>query len=223
MRRAREKTAFPPAVTDLGTLEARDDALMLEVDRVMEGAAEQAGDRWGCGPGRIDCCIGPFPVDALDARRLARGLEALRRDDPERARALEQRAEQAVELLREDFPGDPETGALGDDVDELLDACDWHEDLPCPVLDPSTGWCELYRWRPLVCRTFGPPLRVGQEQWKACPYCVAGTLDRIELDPHGRIDALCADVESATGTTGRTFIAFAVLPTPPERGETEEP
>ena len=195
---------------DLEDLDARDDHLIAEVDRVMARAAEEAGDRWSCGPGRIDCCIGPFPIAALDARRLARGLEALRREDPERARALERRAEQAVELLREDFPGDPETGVLAEDADELLDACDWHEHLPCPVLDPGTGRCELYRRRPLVCRTFGPPLRVGGEGWIACPHCVAGRLERVELDQEDRFGALSAEIERATGVSGSTFVAFAV-------------
>src|SRR4051812_14579993 len=39
-------------------------------------------------------------------------------------------------------------------------ARDWRDedDAPCPVLDPDTGMCDLYEWRPLTCRTFGPPL-----------------------------------------------------------------
>src|SRR5512146_2180364 len=34
---------------------------------------------------------------------------------------------------------------------------------PCPVLDPDTRTCDLYAWRPITCRTFGPPVRFGQD------------------------------------------------------------
>jgi Fe-S-cluster containining protein len=235
MSDASEETDRPPAVTgraaesgldsldsidpvdrvdSIDRVDARDDALVEEVDAVMQRAARQAGDRWRCGPGRTDCCIGPFPIDRLDARRLARGMAALERDDPQRAQAVRERAAAAVELLEEDFPGDPRTGILNGDIDELLDSCDWHEDLACPALDPRSGLCELYRWRPLVCRTFGPPLRVHDETWKACPYCFSGRTPRVELDPENRFGELCAGVERATGVAGETFIAFALLGRP---------
>lgn len=196
--------------SSLSRFDARDDELIEAVDTAMERAAAEAGDRWACGPGRTDCCIGPFPIDALDARRLARGMAALEQDDPERARSIRRRAEEAVEQLREDFPGEPETGILNGDVDELLDSCDWHEDLPCPVLDPETGHCDLYRWRPLVCRTFGPPLRVHEETWKACPYCFRGDTPRVEIDQQNRFGELCREVEETTPGAGETFVAFAV-------------
>jgi Fe-S-cluster containining protein len=194
----------------LRDLDARDDALIAEIDARMRAAAEQAGDRWRCGPGRTDCCIGPFPIDALDARRLARGVEELARADPARAAALRERAAEAVEMMRDEFPGDPENGRLDDDAGELLDACEWHAELPCPVLDPETGLCELYRHRPLVCRTFGPPLRVHGETWIACPHCFTGDRPQVTLDEEGRADALCAELEAATGRAGDTFVAFAV-------------
>ncbi|HVS13004.1 MAG TPA: YkgJ family cysteine cluster protein [Thermoanaerobaculia bacterium] len=191
-------------------LDARDDALIAEVDARMREAAEHAGDRWRCGPGRIDCCIGPFPIDALDARRLARGVAELQRDAPERAAAQRERIREAVELMRDEFPGDPESGTLDDDAEELLEACEWHAELPCPVLDPATGLCELYRFRPMVCRTFGPPLRVHGKTWIACPHCFVGEGPQVVLDEEGRADALAAEVEVATGRAGHTFIAFAV-------------
>jgi Fe-S-cluster containining protein len=42
------------------------------------------------------------------------------------------------------------------------------EEMACPVLDPETGMCELYEWRPLTCRTFGPALRWPGEAIGVC-------------------------------------------------------
>jgi hypothetical protein len=50
-----------------------DEALLADVDAAMARARELAGPRWVCGPGRTECCHGPFPINALDAHRLRRG------------------------------------------------------------------------------------------------------------------------------------------------------
>jgi len=46
-----------------------------------------------------------------------------------------------------------------------------HSDEPCPALDPATGRCDLYGWRPLACRTMGPPVRIGGIDLPPCPFC----------------------------------------------------
>src|SRR3954452_5794225 len=48
------------------------------------------------------------------------------------------------------------------------------EDAPCPVLDPDTGTCDLYEWRPVTCRTFGPPLHFRGEELAVCELCFEG-------------------------------------------------
>jgi Fe-S-cluster containining protein len=44
----------------------------------------------------------------------------------------------------------------------------------CPVLDPETLTCDLYAWRPIVCRTFGPPVHFRGEALAVCELCFDG-------------------------------------------------
>jgi Fe-S-cluster containining protein len=73
-----------------------------------------------------------------------------------------------------------------------------HGSLPCPALDPATGHCDIYAWRPLTCRTFGPPVRIGESALPPCRLCFQGapaeTVEacRVEPDPHGLEDQLLA-------------------------------
>src|SRR4051812_11971774 len=48
------------------------------------------------------------------------------------------------------------------------------EDEPCPALDPETRTCDLYAWRPITCRTFGPPLHFRGEALAVCELCFEG-------------------------------------------------
>lgn len=202
--------------------EDRDRELVSAVDVAMAGAAVRAGKHLLCRPGCTECCIGPFPINELDARRLRRGILALRRTDPEQARDLEERAAAARQRLQKGFPGDGERGVLDAgfvDDQALGDFLDRHTDLPCPVLDPATGLCQLYAWRPLACRTFGPPALIGGQELPPCHLCFrtanAATerACRVEPDAAGREDLLLAELEAASAASGRsfgeTFIAFA--------------
>ena len=52
---------------------------------------------------------------------------------------------------------------------------------PCPALDPETKTCDLYDWRPVTCRTFGPAVRFGGESVAVCELCFDGaTPDEVE-------------------------------------------
>jgi Fe-S-cluster containining protein len=62
---------------------------------------------------------------------------------------------------------------------------------PCPALDPDTLTCDLYAWRPLTCRTFGPPLHFRGESLAVCELCFDGAAPEevaaceveVDLDP----------------------------------------
>ena len=79
------------------------------------------------------------------------------------------------------------------------------------MLDPRTGRCELYDHRPLTCRTFGPPVRIGETDLPPCRLCFQGAPEetveacRVEPDPHGLEDRLIARLSGE-----ETLIAFAV-------------
>ena len=205
-------------------LDAEDATLVRAVDDEMAGAVQRAGPLFACGPGRTDCCRGPFPINLLDARRLQRGLEALARASPERSAAARARAEKAVARLAPGFPGNASSGLLtGDEGAEEAFARS-HAVEPCPTLDPATGLCDLYEWRPLACRTLGPPVRIGETDLAPCPYCFrdAPPADiercRARPDPEGREDAIVAELERRLGLRGDTIIAFALAGLPPALG-----
>lgn len=194
-----------------------DRRLLQEMDEVMAGAARRAGSWLACRPGCAECCHGPFPINRLDARRLREGMVALMQTDPERAWAVVSRAREQLPILREDFPGDPETGMLADGDAAADPYFTRHGTLPCPALDPATGRCDLYAWRPLTCRTFGPPVRIGESALPPCRLCFQGApaemveACRVEPDPHGLEDRLLAPLGEE-----ETLIAFAlaVFPNP---------
>jgi Fe-S-cluster containining protein len=213
----------PTPVEPDPSLDAADDDLVRGFDLAMEEARLRAGPLFGCGPGRRDCCRGPFPINLLDARRLQRGMTALASRNPARARAVRHRAAKSVRRLARRFPGDPRTGRLDADEKTERDFCTRHGALMCPALEPATGLCDLYEWRPLACRSMGPPVRLGGVDLAPCPHCFgpASAEDiarcRAAPDPEGREDALLADLEAREGRRGDTLIAFALLGSPTTR------
>jgi Fe-S-cluster containining protein len=191
-----------------------DRRLLQVVGEAMAEAAARAGGHLACRPGCTECCHGPFPVNELDARRLRQGLAELAAREPERARAVAERAQAQIPLLREGFPGDPGTGVLAEE-DEAAEEEYFarHGALPCPALDPVTGRCDLYAHRPLTCRTFGPPVKIGESALPPCRLCFQNaspeTVEacRVEPDPHGIEDRLL----SRLGEDGETLIVFALV------------
>jgi Fe-S-cluster containining protein len=204
----------------LDPLDVADAALVRAVDVAMAEAVRLAGPLFGCGPGRTDCCRGPFPVNLLDARRLQRGLAALDEQDPSRADAVRRRAREASGRLSASFPGDTRTGLLGGDesAEEQFSAS--HAAEPCPAVDPRTGRCDLYEWRPLACRTMGPPVRIGGSDLPPCPYCFSAAAPadvercRATPDPEGREDTLVEELERRLHLRGETIVAFALCGRP---------
>jgi Fe-S-cluster containining protein len=197
-----------------------DEALIQIVDAAMAEAARKSGAWLVCRPGCSDCCMGPFPISQLDARRLREGLAELERRDRERAAAVRERARRAVARILPDFPGDAATGLLGEDeaAEERFAAL--AEDGPCPALDPATGTCDLYAARPITCRIFGPPVRCGSEAVGVCELCFKGASDeeiaacQVEVDPRGLESRLSDELERTTGARGQTMVAFALATAP---------
>jgi Fe-S-cluster containining protein len=169
-------------------LDAGDAALIQIVDAALAEAARRSGPWLVCRPGCTQCCLGPFSINQLDARRLRQGLATLEGSDPERAVRVRERA-----------------GAYAETDDE-----------PCPALDPATGHCDLYAARPLTCRTFGPPVRCGSDAVGVCELCFSGATEdeiaacEVEIDPEGMEADLVAELESATGVREMTTVALAL-------------
>ena len=103
-----------------------------------------------CGRGCSLCCYGLFEIGAADIPVLAEGLEQLH---PMRRRKIIRRAAEIVATschpnIRESTPAEK---------DEFFGRT---ASIACPNLSES-GKCMIYEHRPLVCRTFGLPLREG--------------------------------------------------------------
>ena len=151
-------------------LPAEDNRLIQITDAALADAARRSGAHLFCHPGCTPCCHGVFAISSLDAARLQDGLNALQTTDSARADRVRQRISAAVARLSPDFPGDPATGQLSIDAASQERFEDFANDEPCPVLDPSTGTCDLYAHRPMTCRVFGPPIR-SQDGLGICELC----------------------------------------------------
>ena len=124
-------------------------------------AAQRAGDRLVCRQGCTQCCHGVFALNQLDALRLRSGMKALHAAEPALAHEIEHRAQMWVVENEAGFPGDSKTGLLGDSESDRERFEGFANEAPCPALDPETGRCDVYAWRPMTCRIFGPPVRMG--------------------------------------------------------------
>ena len=195
-----------------------DRRLLRVVDGALAEGARIAGARLACRVGCTECCIGPFPIRQLDARRLRDGLEGLREREPERADAIARRARASVRAMRRGFPGDPVTGRLDEDEAARERFFERNEAHPCPALDPRTGACELYAARPLTCRSYGPPVRIGQEDLPPCRLCFVGASaraverSRVAVDPEGLEDRLLRRMQrDGQPAIPETLVAFALV------------
>ena len=192
-----------------------DGKLLAVVDAAMADGASRAGNHLACRPGCFECCLGPFAITQLDGIRLRDGLQRLASTDPHRAARVRSRARAAVRKMSRRFPGDVATGVLGNDDAAIEEFLADQSDLPCPVLDPSTGFCDLYASRPITCRSFGPPVSIGGKKLPPCRLCFTEasrkTVEacRVSIDVARLESPLVARAESRSGRRGETFIAFA--------------
>jgi Fe-S-cluster containining protein len=192
-----------------------DQKLIQIVDAALAEAMRKSGEWVVCRPGCIQCCIGVFAINQLDAMRLRRGLEELESRAPQRAAAIRRRVRESVVRLSAEFPGDPATGILGNTEEARERFEEFGNDEPCPLLDPQTGLCELYEFRPMTCRVFGPPVRSG-DGLGICELCYHGASDQeiagceMNPDPDDLEGQLLEKIEKSAGRKGDTIIAFGL-------------
>ena len=187
------------------------------VDAALASAVERSGSHLVCRPGCSQCCIGVFPIAQQDAARLREGLALA---TPGKAAAIKHRVQQSLARLDPWFPGDLATGILHEDHEAAILFEEFANDEPCPVLDPATGTCDLYEHRPVLCRTFGPPMQTpgddGETNLGTCELCfIHATTDEIvaaELDPTipEQEAASNAAFDAANKTHGETLVAYAL-------------
>ena len=183
------------------------------MDASLADAARRAGPWLACRIGCTQCCHGAFAINALDSERLRAGIAELRETNPGLAAEIERRARAWIDEYGAAFPGDPRTGLIGTTPEQLEKFEEFANDAPCPALDPETGRCDVYAWRPMTCRVFGPPVRVGEgDALGCCELCFVGASEEeiaaCEMPvPHELENELVA----GTGSSGETVVAFALL------------
>ncbi len=192
-----------------------DQKLIQIVDSALADVTQRSGGWLVCRPGCTQCCIGAFAINQLDALRLRRGLADLEKRDSKRAERIRKRARESMDRLSPDFPGDLVSGILdeGEEAERRFE--DFANDEPCPVLDPETGYCELYESRPMTCRVFGPPVQ-SEDGLGVCELCFQGASEKeiaaceMKPDPDDLESRLLKEVEKSTGKRGNTIIAFCM-------------
>src|SRR4051794_36911211 len=191
-----------------------DQQLVQIVDAALADATRRSGDWLKCKPGCTQCCVGVFAISELDAVRLREGLAKLEVLDARKASRLKKRIAATRKKLSKGFPGNAVTGIL-DESEEAAERFEaFANDVPCPVLDPKKGTCDLYDSRPMTCRAFGPPIRA-EDGLGVCELCFQGASAEeiarceMEVDPDDLESTLLADLERRTGSRGRTIVAMA--------------
>jgi len=188
-------------------LPARDAELVQIVDAALADVGRRAGPWLVCRLGCTQCCIGVFRINQLDALRLRAGMETLRSSDPELTAEIERRARAWIAEQVGEFPGDKQTGRLGESDAEVERFEEFANDEACPALDPATGRCDVYAWRPMTCRVFGPPVRMGEGN--ELGHCASrDVVEACEMEiPHELESRLVEEL----GAAGETVVAFALV------------
>jgi len=105
-----------------------------------------------CGRGCSLCCHGLFEIGSADLSLLTDGLASL---NPSRRKAIIRKAQAIIETSAH-----PDLRECSSEEKAAFYART--SSVACPALTES-GECQVYESRPLVCRTFGLPLRNGDE------------------------------------------------------------
>jgi Fe-S-cluster containining protein len=220
---------MPLPARDAQLVHIREARLLQSIDDALADAARRAGDFLACRIGCTQCCHGAFAINALDAARLREGMSSLRTTNPALAAEIGRRARVWLAKYGSDFPGDSETGTLGTSEADQASFEDFANDAACPALDPASGRCDVYAWRPMTCRVFGPPVRTtdengaeglghcelcfigaSPEQVAACEMPVPHELEAELLEEIG--SAIGSPIKSEIGSAAETVVAFALLP-----------
>lgn len=192
-------------------LPAGDQQLVQIMDAALADTALQAGQWLACRPGCTQCCHGAFAINALDVARLREGMRHLGTVDAQKAETLVRRARAWIAEFGAEFPGDAESGVLGASEEDEEGFEEFANDAPCPALDPETGLCDVYEWRPMTCRVFGPPVRVEGGGLACCELCFAGAsgeeIAACEMSVPQELEERLMD---EVGDKAETVVAYAL-------------
>jgi Fe-S-cluster containining protein len=190
------------------------DSLLVQImDAAYAEASQHAGGRLLCRKGCTQCCHGAFVVNPLDVLRLRAGMDILRVTEPALAAEIAHRAQMWVVEHEAEFPGDVQTGLLGSSNFDRERFEGFANEAACPALDPESGSCGVYASRPLTCRIFGPPVRMGDGN--ALAHCelnfVGASTDEVAACEMTVPFDLEEDLLKEIGSNSETVVAYALL------------
>lgn len=122
--------------------------ILDRADDFFRSVAESQPQNLQCGRGCSLCCYGLFEIGSGDVPLIAEGLEKLH---PSRRKMIIRRSQEIVSSSKH-----PDLRNCAPEEKEAF--FERTAATPCPNLNES-GECLMYENRPLVCRTFGLPLR----------------------------------------------------------------
>jgi Fe-S-cluster containining protein len=125
--------------------------VLKRADEFFGSVAATQGQNLQCGRGCSLCCHGLFEIGSADVPMIADGLASMH---PSRRAKVIRRAVEIIASSRHPNLRECSPVVKGAFFDRTAAT-------PCPNLDDS-GACMMYEHRPLVCRTFGLPLRDGK-------------------------------------------------------------
>ncbi len=151
------------------------------------------GARIQCRAGCSDCCHQIFQITEIEAEWIQEGV---RRMEPERRETLVTRARAYLLERARLSPGGERWGRLPPEGTRLA----------CPALED--GACQIYEYRPLICRRFGMPifnpdrpdrLMACEKNFRAGEAIEDGALVQIQTGIHNRWKQVQRDYNDAGG------------------------
>ncbi len=125
-------------------------SILSRADQHFAEVRRQQPENLACRVGCTMCCHGLFEISSADVAVVAEGMRRLPGDQ---LNSLIESARSMVAAIRH-----PDLRSVSQaEKEEFFERTDA---VPCPALGPD-GACRIYENRPLVCRTFGIPLKEG--------------------------------------------------------------
>lgn len=126
--------------------------ILHSADRHFAEVARNQPEQLQCGKGCSFCCYGLFEIGSGDVAVIVDALRAL---TPAKRAKLVARAAEIVEKFEH-----PNIREIEEEEKEAF--FERTASVACPALG-NDGACQIYENRPLVCRTFGLPIRDGKK------------------------------------------------------------
>jgi len=133
------------------------EALVHEVDKVVEAVKSQYPEEVACKKGCADCCHAVFDLSLIEAMYINKKFNELF-SGMERSDILDRADESEREMYKAKREANKEV-MEGKDVNEVLEELGRLR-IRCPLLSED-DLCLMYENRPVTCRLYGLPLNIG--------------------------------------------------------------